>query len=49
MVTVGSLIGGFIPSLWGDSMLSYASAITSTIGGFVGIWAGIKLGDILGD
>lgn len=49
MVTLGSILGGFVPSLWGDSIFSYAAAITSTMGGIAGIWVGIKLGDLLGE
>jgi len=47
MVTLGSVVGGFIPSLWGDSMFSYASIFSSTIGGVVGIWAGMRISDVL--
>ncbi len=40
-VIVGSTIGGFIPSLWGDtSLLSMSSVIFNLIGGLAGIFAG---------
>jgi len=42
---VGSTIGGFIPSLWGESFLSYSSVFLTAIGGLVGIWIGFKLGN----
>lgn len=43
---VGSTVGGFIPSLWGNTALfSLSSVITSAICGFLGIWIGYKLGE----
>lgn len=41
---VGSAIGGFIPSLWGDSALSMSGVLLTAVGGLVGIWAGWKMG-----
>jgi hypothetical protein len=41
---VGSTVGGFLPSLWHASFLSFSGLACSTIGGLVGIWAGWKLG-----
>lgn len=43
-MTVGMFAGSFLPALWGASELSLSSIIFSGIGGFVGIWAGYKLG-----
>ena len=40
---IGSTVGGFVPMLWGDSMLSISSIIFSTIGGVAGIILGFKL------
>ena len=40
---VGSIIGGYLPALFGVSLLSYTSIITSTVGGFLGMWVGFKL------
>ena len=42
---IGSTIGGFIPSLWDSSFVSMSGVIGSAIGGFLGIWAGWKLGE----
>jgi hypothetical protein len=42
---VGSTIGGFLPSLWGDSLFSLSSVILTAVGGLVGIWLGFKLSD----
>ncbi len=40
---MGSAIGGLIPALWGDSMLSFSSIIFSAIGGVIGVWLGFKI------
>lgn len=39
----GSTIGGFIPMLWGDSMMSLSAILLSGLGGIVGIIVGYKL------
>ncbi len=44
-MTIGSVVGAYIPLLWGDSALSLSSVILSAVGGFVGIWVGFKLGN----
>ncbi len=46
-MTVGSFIGSSIPMLWGDSMFSMTSVLLTAAGGFFGIWAGYKLGQML--
>ena len=40
---VGSTIGGFIPTFWGDSFFGMWSIIFTTIGGAVGIYIGFKM------
>ena len=45
---VGSTIGGFIPSLWGDSFFSLSSVMLSAVGGIAGIYAGFKAGRGMG-
>jgi len=42
-MTVGSFLGGYIPSLWGAGMLSMWSMFLSAVGALVGIWAGYQL------
>ena len=42
---LGSTIGGFIPSLWDSGIFSMAGVIGSAVGGFLGIWAGYRLGE----
>lgn len=44
-VLVGSTIGSLVPSLWGAGMFSFSSVILSGVGGFLGIWFGVKFGD----
>ena len=40
---IGSTIGGFLPTLWGASFLSFSSIILTAVGGILGIWVGFKL------
>jgi uncharacterized membrane protein YeaQ/YmgE (transglycosylase-associated protein family) len=42
-VMIGSLVGGAIPSLWGDNPLGLSSVIFSAIGGTLGIWIAYRL------
>jgi hypothetical protein len=40
----GSLIGGYVPLIWGESAFSMSSIIFSGIGALVGVWVGYKIG-----
>jgi hypothetical protein len=40
---VGSIIGGFIPMLWGGSAFSFSSIVFSSLGAVVGIYVAFKL------
>jgi hypothetical protein len=40
---IGSMIGGLVPALWGDGMLSYSSVLVSGVGGVLGLWIGFKM------
>jgi uncharacterized membrane protein YeaQ/YmgE (transglycosylase-associated protein family) len=40
---LGSLIGGFVPGLWGADVFSFSSLIWSTIGALVGIYVAHRL------
>jgi hypothetical protein len=44
---VGSTIGGMVPTLWGDEIISLSAIVLSTLGGIGGIWAGVRLGQTL--
>jgi len=46
--TIGSLLGSYIPILFGAGLLSYSSVLFSGIGGIAGIYIGYKLGANLG-
>jgi hypothetical protein len=41
-IFIGSMIGGFIPMIWGDDMLSYSGVLFSGIGALVGLWLGSR-------
>jgi hypothetical protein len=43
-ITVGGIIGGYIPVLFGQDGFSFASFVGGTIGSFAGLWAGYKIG-----
>jgi hypothetical protein len=44
-VTVGMLVGGYVPVLWGASSFSVSSLLFSALGGAAGVWAGVRLTD----
>jgi hypothetical protein len=46
-VTIGSVIGQFLPALFGVSIFSSWTILTSAIGAILGIVAGIKIGDAI--
>ncbi len=47
-MTIGSLVGGYIPMLWGAGVLSMASLIGNTLGGIVGIYLGWQVASNIG-
>lgn len=40
---IGSIVGGYVTTLFGAGMLSLASLIGSTIGGIIGIWITFRM------
>jgi len=44
-VFVGSIIGGYLPVLWGGSLFSYASLFGNAIGAIIGLIAAFKITD----
>ncbi len=42
-MTVGTVIGGYLPLLWDGSTFSFSSIFLAMIGGIVGIIVGFKL------
>ncbi len=41
---VGSLVGQFVPTLWGAELLSLQTVFGSAIGSIIGVWIGYKIG-----
>jgi hypothetical protein len=44
---IGSIIGGYIPVLFGASLFSYSSILFNGVGGIIGVLVGVKLGQIV--
>ena len=42
-VTAGTLLGGYVPALWGGSSLSVVSLLTAALGGVGGLWLALRL------
>jgi len=40
---IGSSVGGLVPAIWGDDILSIWGIVLSAVGGIVGIWAGNRV------
>jgi hypothetical protein len=43
---MGTIVGGFVPELWGASSFSLTSLLFSALGGAAGVWFGARLADI---
>jgi len=42
-IVIGSMAGGYVPTLLGADTFSVASLLGSTVGGILGIWLAYKL------
>lgn len=40
---VGSLLGGYVPLLWGGDAFSLAGVLWGGIGAFIGVWLGWRI------
>ncbi len=47
-LSIGSFIGGWVPTLFGASAFGLGSILGGFVGGAIGIWAGFKLGQYIG-
>jgi hypothetical protein len=47
-ITLGGVIGSYIPSLWHADFLSLSSILLGGVGGLVGIWVAFKLNNYFG-
>ncbi len=45
---IGLTIGGCVPLLWGGDPLGGWSILLGFVGGIVGIWVGVKVGNAIG-
>jgi len=45
---IGSTVGGMVPSMWGDDMISVSGLLLSLAGGILGIWGGYRIAKQLG-
>lgn len=43
----GSIVGGFLPELWGASAFGAASLLLSAIGGIAGVFVAARIGESL--
>jgi hypothetical protein len=43
--TLGMLVGGFVPTMWGASSLGLESLLFSGVGGVAGVFAGLRIAD----
>ncbi len=42
-LSIGSAVGGYIPTLWGAGLFSFSSVIFTAVGGILGIYLGVIL------
>jgi len=40
---IGTMIGSYVPLLWGGNFLSFASVFISAIGGILGVYIGFQM------
>ena len=45
-VLFGSIVGGYVPVLWGSSSFSMISFLFGIVGAAAGVWAGMRVAEI---
>ena len=40
---IGSIVGAYVPQIWGAGMFSMSSVFLSGLGALAGLWIGFKL------
>lgn len=48
MAGVGMTLGSMIPMVWNGDLLGGMSILLGLVGGIIGIWLGVKIGNVLG-
>jgi len=43
---IGSIVGGYMPMLFGVGLISFTSVLSSGIGSIIGLWIGYKLSEL---
>ena len=41
----GTVVGGYVPVLWGAGSFSLMSVLFSLLGGIAGIWLGVRISE----
>ncbi len=41
----GSVVGGYVPELWGSGSFSVSSIVFGAVGGIAGLWLGIRVSE----
>jgi hypothetical protein len=41
----GTVIGGFVPALWGNNGIGLEGVLFGALGGVAGVWLGLRLSD----
>ena len=42
---MGTVVGGFVPALWGNNGIGLAGVLCAALGGIAGVWLGVRLSD----
>jgi hypothetical protein len=42
----GTLVGGYVPAMWGDGGFSVTSLLFGAVGGIAGVWLGVRISEV---